>query len=118
MPERKRRPDLPRWAEQERLGDMAWIAENLHVLWPAAQAAYAELGRGAITVDTTVHPPGMGHPFTYLTQEQLLDLGDAATLRIVAQYDPTGELVTTLLKTQERMSTYRIGVPTAKKTEG
>src|SRR6476646_444734 len=116
MPER-RRPSIPEWAEHERLSDMAWIAENLHVLWPAAQTAFAALGRGAITVDTTSTPTNAGHPFYYLTQEQVNELGDLDALRMVGAYDPTWELVTMLLKSEERVSTYRIGVPRAQPGE-
>src|SRR2546421_1002583 len=118
MPERRHRPPIPDWAERERHSDMAWLAENLHVLWPAAQAAAAEVGRGTITVDTTVHPPGKGHPFYYLTQEQVNELGDLDALRMVGEYDPTWELVTMLLKSEERVSTYRIGVPGVQPSEG
>src|SRR5215212_287079 len=112
MPER-RRPLMPEWAARERLSDMAWIAENLHVLWPAAQTAFVALGRGAITVDTTSTPTNAGHPFYYLTQEQVNALGDLDALRMVGTYDPTWELVTMLLKIEDRVSTYRIGVPGA-----
>lgn len=109
--ERERRPPMPEWAARERLSDMAWIAENLPFFWPAAQRAYAALGRGAITVDTTDSSSGDGHPFWYLTQEQLNALGDNDASRMVAEYEPTWELVTMLLKIEERVSTYRIGVP-------
>src|SRR3954464_12295152 len=118
MPEQAPRRHIPEWAERERHSDMAWLAENLHMLWPAAQAAFAELGRGAITVDTTVHPPGKGHPFYYLTQEQVNALGDTDALRMVGEYYPTWELVTMLLKLEERVSTYRIGVPGAQRATG
>jgi hypothetical protein len=118
MPERRRRPPIPEWAERERLSDMAWLAENLHVLWPAAQTAFAALGRGAITVDTTSTPTNAGHPFYYLTQEQVNALGDADALRMVGEYDPSWELVTMLLKIEERVSTYRIGVPGAQRGAG
>jgi hypothetical protein len=119
MPKREQGRRMPAWAERERTSDMAWLAENLYVLWPAAQAAYSEHGRGAVTVDTTVHPPGAsGHPFWYMTQEQLIDLGDPDILRMVAEYDPSWELVATLLKVQERTSTYRVGVPEARQAAG
>ena len=62
MPEREPRPHLPDWAARERLSDMAWIAKNLPLFWPAAQASYEVLGRGAITVDTTDSSSGDGHP--------------------------------------------------------
>src|SRR4051812_15538625 len=113
MPERESRPQMAEWAARERLSDMAWIAENLPLFWPAEQAAYAALGHGAITVDTTDSASGDGHPYWYLTQEQLNELGDNDAVRMVAAYDPTWELVTMLLKIEERISTYRIGVPGA-----
>ena len=109
MTERDRAP-FPAWAERERAGDLAWIGENLHVFWPVAQQEYEELGRGAIVVDTTSRPTGEGHPFGYLPQEMVEEHGDEDTLRMVRQYDPTWEMVTVLLKTQDRTSTYRVGV--------
>lgn len=117
MPER-RRPPFPDWAERERHSDMAWIAENLYVLWPAAQQAFAELGRGALTIDTRSRPTGAGHPMYYLTQEQVNALGDADAMHMVAEYEGDWEFVSMLLKFQERVSTYRIGVPEVKRSEG
>lgn len=115
--EREPNPRIPKWAERERLSDLAWLVDNLYVLWPAAQTAYAEIGRGALTVDTTVHPPGASeHPFWYLTQEQLQELNDPDVIRMVSEYDPSWELVTSLLKSRERVSHYRVGVPTARQT--
>jgi hypothetical protein len=111
MPPSERKSGIPRWAEQERLSDMLWIAENLSLLWPVAQAAYAELGRGAIVVDITSRPTGEGHPYAYFPQELVIAFGDRDAVRMVAQYDPSGELVTMLLKTENRVSTYRLGVP-------
>jgi hypothetical protein len=110
----KRKEDLPDWAAKERAGDMAWLAENLHVLWPAAQTAYEQMGRGAVTIDTTWHPEGMGNPMWYLPQEQLAPLNDPDVLRMVAEYDPRWEFVASLLKQLDRTSTYRVGVPGAK----
>jgi hypothetical protein len=118
MPEQEPRPRIPKWAERERLSDMAWLAENLPRLWPAAQTAFVALGRGAITVDTTSTPTNAGHPFYYLTQAQVNELGDLDALRMVATYDPTWELIAMLLKREERVSTYRIGVPGAQRTPG
>lgn len=104
---------FPRWAERERASDLAWIAENLHILWPVAKAGYEALGRGALVVDTTSQPePDKGNPFGYLPQEQIMASGGGKDEhRMMAQYDPTWELVTILLKEKERMSSYRIGVP-------
>lgn len=111
MPQGERNSHIPRWAEQERLSDMLWIGENLSVLWPVAQAGYAELGRGAIVVDTTARPTGKGHPFGYLPQEVVITFGDTDAVRMVAQYEPAWQLVTMLLKTDNRVSTYRLGIP-------
>lgn len=103
---------IPDWAERERGADLAWIRENLHVLWPMARQAYDEAGRGAIFVDTTIRPSGLGHPFGYFPREMVEEYGNADTLRMVLEYDPTREMVTVLLKTENRSSSYRIGVLT------
>jgi hypothetical protein len=70
MPEDERKPQIPEWAEKERLSDLAWLAENLPVFWPVAQAGFDEFGRGAVTIDTTKQPePDKGNPMWYLSQE-------------------------------------------------
>lgn len=103
---------IPEWAKRERTSDMAWIAENMHVFWPAAKEQYEENGRGAIVVDTTVQPdPDAGHPFGYFPEEVIDEHGDEDTQRMVKQYDPDKELVITLLKSQGRSSIYRIQLP-------
>ena len=80
---------FPKWAERERRSDMGWIAENAHILWPAAQTAYTALGRGAITVDTTSQPiAGLGNPFAYLAQAELDPLQDVDMQRMLRDYDP------------------------------
>ena len=106
----KRRRKIPAWARQERCSDMAWIAENVHVFWPAAQQQYQALGRGAIVVDTTLRPTGAGHPFTYYNQEQINQTEDEDAQRMVREYDPETEMVIVLLKPQDRVSVYRMGV--------
>lgn len=100
----------PEWAEQERAGDLAWIHENLHIFWPAARMGYETAGRGTIMVDTTSRPPGEGHPFGYFDQTAIEQRMDEDTKRMVREYDPSWELVTSLLKSQDRISSYRIGV--------
>src|SRR5688572_9763307 len=111
MPEGERKPHIPRWAERERLSDMAWIAENLQLFWSVAQAAYAEVGRGAIVADTTVQSTSGEHPFGYVTREAIVVSGDSDAIRMVAQYEPDWQFVALLLKSEGRVSTYRIGVP-------
>jgi len=101
---------FPDWAETERAGDLAWIKENLHVFWPAAQREYEEFGRGAIVVDTTQRPTGEGHPFGYFPQGMVEQTGDEDAQRMVTEYDPAWEMVTVLLKTDNRVSVYRVGV--------
>ena len=120
MPQGEQQPTIPAWAERERISDLAWIVENLHLFWPVAQTAYDEYGRGAIVVDTSARPSrepaplcgeGRGHPFGYFVQEQIEEAGGEHERRMVAEYDPEREMVTVLLKRQDRWSTYRIGVP-------
>lgn len=110
MPEREKRP-IPNWAERERREDIAWITQNLPGFWKAARAAYEREGRGALIVDTTVRPTGAGHPFGYVSQEQIQRFGGPDEIRMVGAYDPSWELVIVLLKPKDRMSSYRVGVP-------
>ncbi len=106
-PEGRRR--IPNWAERERQGDLEWIGENLHVLWPFAASAFTAQGRSAIAVDTTSQPePGRGNPFGYLPQPEIEKLRDEGVMWMVTQYDPNSELVIVMLKFAERASTYRV----------
>jgi hypothetical protein len=101
-------PKIPDWARRERLADLDWIAENLDLFWTAATTAFEDVGRGAIVVDTTCQPiPGASHPFAYFSQERIEERGNEDTQRLVAEYDPTQELVLVLLKSG-RISTYRL----------
>ena len=110
MPERNRR-SVPEWAKKERAGDLAWITENLNVFWPAAHQGYTNLGRGALVIDTTTQPAEeAGHPFGYFPQKAIEQQGDEDTRQLVSEYDPAGEFVTVLLKTHDRVSSYRVRV--------
>ena len=101
--------NIPAWAHLERRRDFEWIDENIDGFWLAAQATFAEIGRGAIVVDTTSQPaPEAGHPFGYLSQEQLEQDGDDDTRRMLSEYDPSRELVLLLQRPENRTSTYRI----------
>ncbi len=110
---------MPEWAKRERGSDFAWIQENLHVLWPATQQAYEQQGKGALMIETLMvvqHEGGSGNPMYYMTEgalEKSEKYPDA--LRMVRQYDPAWEMITVLMK-KGRESTYRVGVPSAKRS--
>jgi hypothetical protein len=53
---------------------------------------------------------GAGNPMGYVDQETIEEVGDEGTQRLVREYFPQREFVTTLFKPQERMSSYRIGL--------
>ncbi len=107
--EQRGKPDTPDWAQKERQGDQAWIAENFHIFLPTVKIAFKDIGRGAIVVDTTQQPDrGGGHPFAYFSQEQLEDFDDKETQRLVREYNPKNEFVVMLLKEDDHTSTYRI----------
>ena len=108
---------MPEWAEPERMSDLAWLRENLDVLWPAAQQGYETLGRGAVVLDTTLRPTGEGHAFGYFPREVVEQQGDEDTQRLVREYDPPTEFVSVLLKTQDRVSSYRLRVIDAESRE-
>jgi hypothetical protein len=94
----------PRWAEQERLLDLAWLGQELPVLWAVAQAGYEAVGRGAVVVDTSQEIEELGHPLAYFTQDALAAFGDLDAMRMVTAYQPNWELVAILLKLLERLS--------------
>lgn len=102
--ERREHPD---WANQEREGDLGWIAQNLDMFEVAAGLAYEASGRGALVVNTTLRA-GPGHPFAYFSEEQILEYNDEDITRLVKAYDPQQEFVVVLIKSGERTSTYRI----------
>lgn len=110
--------EIPHWAKRERVGDLAWLGENLHVFWPAAERGFRDSGRGALVVDATTlvsHPKGKSNPFFYLPQAEIKKHDWADAIRMVSAYDPTWELVIVLLKSNDRESIYRIGVPSQRK---
>ena len=90
------------------------IESLFHIFWPAAQVGYETVGRGAIVVDTTSRPTGQGHPFGYLDQAAIEQGMPDDTQRLVGEYDPSREFVTALLKSQDRISSYRLGVITTR----
>ena len=102
---------IPEWATKERAGDLAWITENVDIFWPAAQLGFEAVGRGALVVDTTTRPvEGGGHPFGYFPQQAIEAEGDQDTRRLVREYQPPAEFVTVLLKSRDRVSSYRLRV--------
>ena len=116
MPERESKL-FPDWAEKERTGDLGWIRENLHVFLPMAQLGYQAVGRGSIFVDATItvtHAEGQGNLMAYLEQAVIEELADEDSLRMVSEYDPEVEFVTTLLKSEDRISSYRVGLQVKK----
>jgi hypothetical protein len=111
IPERERRPEIPRWAERERTEDLAWIGENLQEFWNVARSGFESEGRGALVIDVVAMATGKGHQFGYVKQEQIRQSGSKDEIRMVAAYDPSWELVIILLKQRDRMSSYRVGIP-------
>jgi hypothetical protein len=74
-----------------------------------ATAAYREIGHGAIAVDTASQPiSGKGHPFWYFSKAELEEYDDKDVKRLVREYEPPGELVLMLLKSENRTSSYRL----------
>ena len=104
---------IPAWAQRERQADLDWINQNLEIFCTAAKLVHQDEGRGAIVVDTTSQPiPDVGNPFAYFPQELVDQHIGEDTQRMVAEYDEDWELVLVLLKSDDRTSTYRVGVPT------
>jgi hypothetical protein len=115
MPERDGKR-IPPWAERERGRDLAWIQENVHIFFPAAQQGFAESGRGAIVSDTTTlvqHEGGLSNLFAYMLLDVIEERRWQDVIRMVKAYEPDWEFVCVLLK-QDRESAYRVGVPAQK----
>ncbi len=68
-------------------------------------------GRGALVVDTMARPTGAGHSFGYVSQEQMQQSGGKDEIRMVTVYEPLWEMVIVLLKSKDRVSSYRVGIP-------
>ena len=67
------------------------------------------MGRGVVVVDTTALPSEEGgHPFGYLSGDDLAQFNDEDTTRMVGEYDPESEFVILLWKPGDRTSTYRV----------
>lgn len=111
MRETESRSPVPEWAVRERLGDLAWIGENLAEFRRAAQLGLQEFGRGAVVVDITTQPePDAGHPMWYVPQAVINDYGSDDDARMVAHYDLRRECVIILLKCERKASAYRVGL--------
>lgn len=107
---------LPAWAKEERARDLAWLKENLAVLFPVAQEGYGSRGRRALLIDTLtlmVQGNWAGHPLVYMPLAALEQIGAAEALDMARRYDPAWEFVVILLKPGRKESVYRIGVPGA-----
>jgi hypothetical protein len=72
-------------------------------------AGLRRVGSGALVVDTASQPvEGGGHPFGYFPQDIIEEQGDEDTQRLVREYDPPTEFVSVLLKSEDRVSSYRL----------
>ena len=102
---------MPAWAARQRLTDLVWIVENLHLLSLLAYEGYLIHGRGALIIDTSGRAAGVGHPCGFLAQEDIDSFCGEKERCQVARYDPEREMVTVLLKRDGGCSTYRIDLP-------
>lgn len=99
---------IPEWALADRDHDMTWIRENLDVFWYSASMAARQLGRGAIFVDATTKPLGQKNLFTFFLLDEVTRFEDEEINRMIEAYDPEKEFVIVLLKTEGRISSYRM----------
>lgn len=101
---------LTNWTSKEREVDLAWIAENLHILAPIAQADHHEWGRGLVFVNTDQISEKVECIYGYLTQSVIEEFESEETIQMVTEYDPQKEMVISLVKHQGRGSAYRIAI--------
>ena len=91
----------------DRLSDLRWIAENMHILFPAALEKVGVSCRGCIVVDCTVVIEG-GNRFAFVPQAEMPP-GEPELARMVREYEPGTQVVVHLLKADDNTSTYRVG---------
>lgn len=116
MPERAEPELLPDWGKREKAQDLAWIQDNVHRLWPVARLGYDLVGRGSVVVDTRIVQSG-GYLVGYANQTAIDHDFGYETSQFVRDYDPDWEFVTAMLKSQDRISSYRLGLPSLKPRE-
>jgi len=91
----------------ERISDLTWVLENMHVLFPAALERFEDVGRGCIVVDCTVVIEN-GNPFAFVPQAKMPP-SEPELERMVREYEPATQIVLHLLKKGDNTSTYRVG---------
>ena len=99
---------LSNWHEQTREAELAWINENLSAFQQFVVEQYDEQGRGAILVNTGFTSEEQGHPYWYLPQAVIEDLGVGQDIQLVRNYDPLKEIVLIFQKAASPTSTHRI----------
>ena len=104
----KKREMMKRTPRQsERIVDLAWLAENMHILFPAAREKFEAVGRGCIVVDCTTVIKN-GNRFGFVPQAKV-PLDESELKRMLREYEPATQMVVHLLKTGDNTSTYRVG---------
>jgi hypothetical protein len=99
---------IPDWAILEREQDRAWIRENVPLFFEKAVQGVRLIGRGAIVVDVTARPMGEGNLFSYFSQAEMVRFRNEQIDQFVQEYHPDEEFVIALLKSERRVSSYRI----------
>lgn len=88
--------------------DLKWITKNVRVISAAAKNHYLAGGRGTLIFD---HTADGGAPDSYFIPQGEIPNDDSQTRLMVDEYDPSAEMVVSILKPGNRMSTYRLGLP-------
>ena len=94
-------------SQAERISDLGWLCENMHILFPAAFEKFEAEGRGCVVVDTTVVIEG-GNRFGFVPQAEMPP-HEPELARMVSEYKPMTQMVVHLLKADDHTSTYRVG---------
>lgn len=96
-----RQPE-PENGDKER--ELNWVEENRAFLYAISTTVAAQVGRGALFVDTTTQLPGRGHPLSYRVEGEIEP--DEMLQNLLQEYDPHREFIVTLLKADGQASTY------------
>ena len=78
------------------------------LFWETAVQGARLIGRGAIVVDVIARPMGERNLFSYFTQPDMERFQNEQIAQFVQDYSPDEEFVIVLLKTENKLSSYRI----------
>ena len=102
---------IPPEPDKTTAAELAWLKENLHIFWAAAEIGYRDEGRGALVIDAYSEPLGQATQFHYTPQAQFEEQEDEVSGRMVeyiSEYNPRHEFVAVIISQPEEEYEFRL----------